>query len=436
MFSAMGDPFLSFSEAWSQRAERLGGHAGPSWAPVCAAVALAAFLTSTALVMTGALLWPGAEVFQLIASVFLGPLALTFAVLVLWFRSGGISAPAALVTAVLTIPALALAALALASWSAGFAVADAGGVFTWFEASSLPLGGAAWIAGTAALSPPVSCLLRLRSDYARTAKIVLLAAVAALALGLLYVTVLPAGPLAAAAVLFLALRSGQDNEGQDKGGQDKESHGPDAHRTEGAVRGSNSQDLLHPVAARPEPVPVSRAVRTSVAGIAAATLLIGLLSAWFALFGSGTSLAGNSTEAMNLGLAAGALNAIPVVLALGMVLVPRFGRVLTGSAVLASAGLATESAAQLAGAGHPVQWPLTVAAGLLLGVALVLPFARLIPGSTAVRVCATAAAGLAAAFVGLNVVAAAGFIAPIVAGALLVWYFARPSQSPAVLQGA
>ncbi|KPN18220.1 hypothetical protein AO716_10100 [Arthrobacter sp. Edens01] len=399
-------------------------------------MALAAFLTSTALVMTGALLWPGAEVFQLIASVFLGPLALTFAVLVLWFRSGGISAPAALITAVLTIPALALAALALASWSAGFAVADAGGVFTWFEALSLPLGGAAWIAGTAALIPPVSCLLRLRSDYARTAKIVLLAAVAALALGLLYVTVLPAGPLAAAAVLFLALRSGQDKEGQDRESQARESHGPDAHRTEGAVRGSNSQDLLHPVAARPEPVPVSRAVRTSVAGIAAATLLIGLLSAWFALFGSGTSLAGNSTEAMNLGLAAGALNAIPVVLALGMVLVPRFGRVLTGSAVLASAGLATESAAQLAGAGHPVQWPLTVAAGLLLGVALVLPFARLIPGSTAVRVCATAAAGLAAAFVGLNVVAAAGFIAPIVAGALLVWCFARPSQSPAVLQGA
>ena len=68
MFSAMGDPFLSFSEAWSQRAERLGGHAGPSWAPVCAAVALAAFLASTILVMSGALFWPGAEVFQLIGN--------------------------------------------------------------------------------------------------------------------------------------------------------------------------------------------------------------------------------------------------------------------------------------------------------------------------------------------------------------------------------
>ena len=436
MFTAMGDPFLSFSEAWSQRADRLGRHAGPSWASVCAAVALAAFLASTVLVMSGALFWPGAEVFQLIASVFLGPLALTFAVLVLWFRSGGISAPAALVTAVLTIPALALAALALASWSAGFAVADAGGVFTWFEASSVPLGGAAWIAGTAALIPPVSCLLRLRSDYARTAKIVLLAAVAALALGLLYVTVLPAGPLAAAAVLFLALRTGQDKEGQDKGGQARESHGPDAHRTEGAVQGSRSQDRLQPVMARPEPVPLSSTVRTLVAVTAAVTLLVGMASAWFALFGSRTSLAANSTEAMNLGLGAGALNAIAIVLALGMILAPRFGRILTGSAVLASAGLATESAAQLAGAGHPVQWPLTVIAGLLLGVALVFPFARLIPGSTAVRACATAAAALAAAFVGLNLVAAAGFVAPIVAGALLVWCFTRPSKSPAVLQGA
>ncbi|MET3923329.1 hypothetical protein ABIB26_004290 [Arthrobacter sp. UYEF20] len=81
----------------------------------------------------------------------------------------------------------------------------------------------------------------------------------------------------------------------------------------------------------------------------------------------------DSTHAMNLGLAAGALAAIPAAIAAGMVLTPRFGSVMHWSALLCCASLVVEAAAQLLGAGHPTQWPLILAAASLMGFAVALP---------------------------------------------------------------
>ncbi|MER2135979.1 MAG: hypothetical protein ABS910_15010 [Arthrobacter sp.] len=401
----MSASFESFSAAWERRAQRLGAYATVNWAEVCAAGSLAAYLAATALVLSNAFLWPGADLLHTVASAFLGPLLLMLAVLVLWFRSGRMSAQTALFTAVAAVPALALAALALASWSAGFTLADAGTAFGWFESSFALLAGAAWLAGALALTGPVSTVWEPR--YARNTQVFLLAAAAALGFALLYLTAALTAPLAAAAVLVIALRSG-------------------------APAG------VHPARRPlPDPVPASGTLRAAVAVAGFVTLILGIGFAWFALSGSSwTSLAADSTAAMNLGLAAGALNAVPVVVALGAVLMPRHGRVILVSVVLAVASLFAAAGAQLAGAGHPSQWPLSVAAGACLGFALVLPFARLLPVSLPLRVCATAGAGLAASFMALNVVAAAGFLAPLVSAALLIWCFAPPSSRRRMVQPA
>ena len=418
----MSAKFPSFTEAWSLRAHRLGERATRTWAAVCAAIALAAFLVSTALVLTDAVLWPGSEVFRLAVSVFAGPLALALSAVVLWQQSGRISAPAALFTAVAAVPALALATLAMMSWSAGFRLADAGISFSWFEAATLPFALAAWIAGSAAVSGLIGALWTPRSAYARSTKIALLSGVTALCLGLLSVTAFLLAPLAAAALLVASLRT-------DRGEAPDQQAEPEAPPLQ-LVRPSTT---VHPS----NPGIPSRRLRLAVAGIGFATLLIGVGCAWFALSGSRwPDLAADSTAAMNLGLAAGALNAVPLTAAVGMVLYPSVGRVTLWAAVLAAGSLLAEAGAQLAGAGDPAQWPLSLAAGILFGFALALPFARLIPGSALMRTGATAGVGLAASFIGLNVVAAAGFIAPLASAALLVWAFWPPSARSASLQPA
>lgn len=396
----MSTRFEPFSAAWGRRAQRLGTHATDSWAAVCAAGSLAVYLAATALMLTNA--GPGAGILHTVTSAFLGPLLLTFAVLVLWFRSGSMTAQIALFTAVTAVPALALAALALASWSAGFSLADAGIPFGWFESSFTLVAGAGWLAGAVALTGPVGTLWEPR--YARNTKIFLLAAAAALGFALLYLAAALAAPLAAAAVLVAALRS---------------------------VARAGGHPARQPL---PDPVPASGTLRAAVAATGFVTLILGIGFAWFALSGSSwSSLAADSTAAMNLGLAAGALNAVPVAAAVGAVLMPRHGRIILASIALTVAGLLLEAGAQLAGAGHASQWPLTLAAGVCLGFALVPPFARLVPGSPALRICVMAGAGLAVSFLALNVVAAAGFLAPLVSAALLIWCFAPPSaRRPAV----
>lgn len=402
----MSASFEPFSDAWGRRAQQLGTHATAGWAALCAAGSLAAFLVSTALVLTNAWLWPGAGALHTVASAFLGPLLLGFAVMVLRFRSGRMTAPTALFTAVMAVPALALGALALSSWSSGFALADAGTAPGGFETSFALLAGAAWFTGTVALTRPASTVVQPR--YARNVLVFLLAAAAALGVALVYLTAALAAPLAAAAVLVAALRSG----------------------ARPGAAGPERQP-------RPDPGPPSGALRAGVAAAAVVTLILGVGFIWFALSGSSwSSLAADSTAAMNLGLAAGSLNAIPVVMALAAVLLPRRGRIIVTSMVLAVAGLLLEAGAQLAGAGHASQWPLTVAAGMCLGFALVLPFARLLPGSALVRACAAAGAGLAVSVAALNVVAAAGFLAPLVSAGLLIWCFTPPSNRRRVIQPA
>ncbi|MBD7996355.1 hypothetical protein H9639_13705 [Arthrobacter sp. Sa2CUA1] len=429
----MSARFPSFAEAWSMRAQRLGNRATRSWAAVCAAVALAAFLISTLIVLSDAILWPGADLVRLVASVFVGPLGLAFSVIVLWQQSGRMAAPAAFFTAVSTVPALGLATVAAASWSTGFT--DAGPQTGWFSGAWSPLAAAAWTAGTVSLIAPVRALWNPpESVYARGAKTTLLAALAALSLGVLYLTAFLLAPLAAAALLAVSLRA-SGSATTDAASAESASAGPVRPGAPLPYQAATAARRTGPAA--PRHLPPSRRLRTAVAGIGLATLFLGVGCAVFALTGSRwPELAADSTAAMNLGLAAGALNAIPVAVAVGFVLHRRFGRVIVWSTLLVCGSLLVEAAAQAAGAGHPSQWPLTVFAGVLFGFALALPCARLVPGPALQRFCVVVGAGLAAAFIGLNAVAAAGFIAPFMSLGLLAWSFSSPPRRSPVSQPA
>lgn len=413
------------ARAWSRRAYSLGEHATPVWAAVCSAAALTAFLVSSALLMTNALYWPGAESVRVAASMFIGPLGLSLAVVVLWHQSGRMSAPAAAFTALAGIPAWALAAVTAGSWSAGFEAADAGTDPGWFGASTLLFFAAAWTAGTAALVPAVDDLWQLqRFRLLRGALRVLLAASAAFVLGLVFLVAFPLAPLAAAVLLFVSLRAAKENQPA------ADHRKPGAPFPDGASSAFQQERLIQFESPPRHPSP-------AVAVIAAATLVLGLMCAGFALTGSDWSnLAEDSTAAMNLGLAAGALNAVPLTVAAGIVLRPRLGRVIRWTVLLMSGGLLAEAAAQFAGVGHPWQWPLTLTGGILLGFGFAVPLARLAPGSPLLRFSVTAGAGLALAFVGVIVVAGAGFIAPAASAALLVWCFLPPTRQRAVIQTA
>lgn len=402
----------------------LAGFATYKGAAGWAAVALAAFLLAAGIMLTGALYWPGADAVRILAAMFIGPLSLTLSAVALSYQSGRLSAPETLFTAAAAVPAWGLAAAAAASWSAGFASADAGVPLNWFEAATLPLLALALLAGTAALTPTVNTLWSPHlSLTSRTARNLLLAAPAALALFLMCMAGFLFAPFAAAGLLVVALRAGNPEGSRDSS--------PVVNRP------------LDPRPADPramEPAthfPESQRAWTAVVVLAGGTLLIGVLCTVFALSGSTwPGLAADSTAAMNLGLAAGALNAVPLTVAGGLILYPRFGGVIRWTVLLMSGAFLCEAASQFAGAGHPSQWPLTLAGAVMLGFGMALPVAKLVPGPPPVRIGGTVGAGFAGAVVGVFIVAGAGFIAPLVSAVLLVWCFLPQARQHSLLQPA
>jgi hypothetical protein len=128
----------------------------------------------------------------------------------------------------------------------------------------------------------------------------------------------------------------------------------------------------------------------------------------------------DGTRAMNVGLAAGALSAIPLVLGAGIALAQRLGaRVwLLASALIAA--LVVVSVGQFAGTGHPMQWPLILAAagclGIGIGIGAAPLLARWLPGSRVVRSVLTVAVSAAAApTFGVGLIVVLPFITPFAA---------------------
>ena len=380
------------------------------WTTGFAAAALIAFTASTGLLWTNATMLPGAGVVRLLLGVVIGPVALALSAVVLLHRAGRLSAPAAVSTAAGAFLACGLGALTAASWSVGFDEADAGLGRSWFGSSTVLFLIPAWIAGTICLMAPVGSVLgKRRPATIRLVQSSALAAPLALILGALMLLAPLAGPLASVVLFVMALRSGS-------------AKNPAAPR--GTVRTAVRSTAPGPAAAW------TRRTDAAVCAAALVTLVAGLGCAVFALTGSSWApTVIDSTGAMNLGLAFGALAAIPVTLAAGIALTPRLGSIVRWSVFLCCASLVLESAAQFLGAGHPTQWPLILAAATLMGFALALPFGRLIPGGPSLRIVVAALLGLAGSVIGLQLVTMAAFIASPAAAALFVWSWNRLSAA-------
>lgn len=403
------------AEAWSIRAHGLGERATIRWAVTAAVVSLAGFILATAILLSDAMYMPGAGVVRTTLAVLVGPLFLTFAVLILLHRRGQLSAPAALCGAVAAVPAFALAALAAASWSVGFDEADAGMGRSWFGSATLLFIVLAWLTATVSLFAPTALLVgRKLPVMIRLPLIGLLAAILAAVVGVLMVTGQMMGSVAAAAVLALAVLSGR----------------PGSVRP-GSVGPAGLALSVQVAEQRSSPGQAAGLTRSAWAIACVAGLfsfVAGLGCAVFALTGSIWSPGvTDSTHAMNLGLAAGALAAIPAAVAAGVIFTPRFGKIMRWAVLLLSAALAVEAAAQFAGAGHPLQWPMTVAAAVMLSLSFALPVSGLVSSKPAVRFGVAAALGLAGSMPALMVVSAAAFIAPPVAAILVVWSWRRLS---------
>ena len=404
-------PFLA--EVWSLRSHRLGQWATYRRAAGFAAAAVIAFVGATGMVLVNAVTFPAGGVVRLLLAVFIGPLAVAISAVVLLHRTGRLTAPAAVSTAAGTLVACGSAALAAGSWSVGFDEADAGLGRSWFGTSTLLFLLLAWVAGTVALLAPVgSALGKRRSVLGGAVQRTVLAAPLAVLLGAMTLLAPLAGALGAVALLIVALR------------------------LDGAEHPATFPDR-GPAAARPSPArPAERTRRRDAAARTAAlvTMIVGLGCAVFALSGSSWApMVTDSTHAMNLGLAAGALAALPATIAAGVVLTPRFGRVMRWSALLCCASLLVAAAAQLLGAGHPAQWPLVLLAAVLTGFAVAGPSGHFIPGGPSLRFGVATLLGLAASLIGLPLVTMAGFVAPCAAVALFVWLSKRlagPGQLP------
>ena len=369
------------------------------WAVGLAATSLTAFIASTAILLSDAELFPGADLLRFLLGTFFGPLAFALSVTVLLRKSGRLSASGALRSAAAAVPACGLAAVTVASLAVGVEESDAGARLGWFGSATLLFCIAAWVFGTLSLMAP------LRSVTAGGLPgTVALAAFFALVLGGLLLLAQLFGTLAAAVLLLVALHPGAR-----------------AHRGAQGTPGAPANPWA--AGARPAVGPASEEPRGRGAAAAAClvSVVLGIGCAVFALSGSSwTSLAADATRAMNLGLAAGALAAIPAVIAAGVVLVPRLGAVMSWAAALLCAGLLMEAAAQLTGSGDPAQWPLTLAAALSAGFALSLSCGRLIPDGRFLRTGTTVLLGFAGVIPGLVLVTAAGFITPLAAAVLFV----------------
>lgn len=396
----------SVAEAWSIRAHGLGERATNRWAVIAAALSLVAFIAATAILLSDVMMFPGAGTLRTALAVFVGPLALAVAAVILLHRRGQLSAPASLCVVAGAGPALVMTALAAASWSVGFDEADAGGTRTWFGSATLLFALMGWFFGTGSLLAPVASVVKRKIPWLiRLPLIGVLAALLAIVTGILTVTGQMLGGLGAAAVLLMALLAGRP--------------------ALPSVRPSAEQAIKQAV--RPDsPAALTRSSYAKICRAALVSFVVGIGCAAFALMGSlWAPGVGDSTHAMNLGLAAGAIAAMPVVIALGMVLTPRFGTIMRCSALLLCAGLAMEFAAQIAGAGHSLQWPLTLVAAVLAGFSIAVPIARFVSSRAPARIAVATALGLAGAMPGLMVVTAAAFIAPLAAGALVAWSWRR-----------
>lgn len=378
----------SRTEAWSLRAHGLAERLDCGVAFILSVIALAVFAAAGAAMLLSSPMLAAVP----IGSILIGPALLSVATLALMRSRGLLAAPTVLLTAGTALVAWVLAFLAQLSWSVGFDEADAGVAHSAFGSAFIPLGAAAWLAGSAALVPAIAAT-RGRRSRGRIVIATLIGIAAPPTLGLLLLTPTN-GALLAVPLVYLAR--------------------PRIRRRAAASRGIRD----------------ARDRRRSTLPLSAATAALGSLAVALAL-GGAPLFSGDGTRAMNVGLGGGALAGIPLVIALGTLGVDRWGRWFSAPAALAVAALIGVSGSQFVGADSVAQWPLVMVAAGLLGVAGGIVAAMAIPTRPTLRI--LIAIGVAGAFtgtLGAPVAIMLPFIAPVGAIALIT-VTARQQRAPA-----
>lgn len=347
--------------------------------------------------------WAWTWVLPLI-SVAVAPALLSIAVAALLRHIGTLTTRAAVWVGVVGSIAWTLGALTVASWSTGFDEADAGLPRSTFGGLFLPLALASWAAATAATTPVMAALLvPARRRWIAWMGAAILCAIAVVPAG--FAVIAPAPGVVVALVVSIAVLT-------------------IVQRLRRAPRSSDTVDGARaPLSRRPVPEPLRREQWRLVATFAGVSGIAGLACGAFALSGTfwpGVSLDG--TQAMNAGLSAGAVAAVPLVLALGIIVANRFGAwmwVAAGSGLLA---LGFVAAAQGVGAGNSMQWPLSIGAAVGIGLVTAVVLTRALPHRGLPRVLLGIGVGVGTAgTLGLMAAMLLPLAAPIVAVWLLVW---------------
>jgi len=396
----------SITESWSIRAHGLVERATPAAIAGVAGVALALSAIPVGALWTGAF-GSAPWLFALMtAAQYGGALAASIAAGALVVRTGLIPAEQALIGAAAAILAWTFGALIATSWSVGFDEADAGTGLSWFGSATLLFAGLAWIFGILALLPLTLAPFRqLASRAVAWAIAVGIAAVGALAFGIM--GMLPSGAILMSSVmLFVASRSL-----------------PPTKRTQ---RTQQSRPATR--------TPLSLRRRHQLAVVAAASAIVGLSCAAFALTGSLWGIGGlDATETMRIGILFGSIASIVTVAASAVALFARVGFPIAGAAAALIGALVMVALSYSLNGSAPAGWTLLVLAGLATGLAGGILFIPLLPGRWWLR--ALLVLGIAtaiAATVGLQGIVMATFISPVVSIVLAVMMARRPRSARAV----
>lgn len=387
----------STGEAWSLRAHGLAERAT---IPLILAISTTALLLSLSTIV---MLWFGGVATEpwtqsvFFGAQYLGDLLVCIAAGALLLRSGFINAEPALFSGAIAIPAWVLGGLAAASWSVAFDEADSGGIFSWFGSATLYFLTAAVLLGSVALAPLYLAVFRTFSSSSwRWTLSIAMAGLTSLAVGIA-ASVQSTTPLAAAGVLLVAaLRLRK----------------PDEHNR----------------VAEPPRQPLTRSYRRRLASVTTIAALLGLCCVAFAFTGSNWATGSpDATQAMRLGILLGALTAILVVAASSIFLFARLGRIIAWSGTALIAALMVLALSYAINIDDSRSWILIVIAGILTGLAGGILFLPALPNRPWLRALLLATISLAlAGTLGVIVVLAAAFVAPIVAIILTIVLLRQP----------
>ncbi|SDZ55276.1 hypothetical protein SAMN05216554_4585 [Herbiconiux ginsengi] len=341
-------------------------------------------------------------------TVFLGPTLVVAAGIALVRERGLVTEPRAILALILSVLALAAAALTQLSWALGFDAADRGMPITGLAAAWPWLFITAWAVGAAAIVTLVNAALR-RTRVRPSAGIIISVVAGTLLAPPIGMSLISPYTVAAAAVaMALAIIVSK----------------------RAPVQARESSNRSESLGANEIPARTRAVARTSAA-ISAVVSAIGVA---YALTGSQWGGTRDQTEAMGQGITLALLAALPLLAAIGVSVVAR-GRTRPlhtwGPLLLSSLALGGVAVAYRGSPAWDSMAPGFAVSSVLGGVAIAWWTAPRLPGAVRLRVTIALLIGVVyAAFLGILITPMLAFCLPLIAAAFVIWTPGKPSHGP------